>query len=69
MRRIEALGGGNRVRFCEVLDHAFLGVLGAARERPRGALEAPDKYRPVGVQLLDLEVHSFVPSVGVLRYP
>ena len=66
MRRIEALGGGNRVRFCEVLGHALLGVLGAARERSRGALGAPDKYRPLRVEVLDLEVHSFVPSFGLL---
>ena len=57
------------MRFCKVLDHAFLGVLGAARERSRVAVGATDKDRPLRVQLLDLEVHSFVPSVGVLRYP
>jgi len=66
MRRIETLGGEDRVRFCEVLNHAFPGTLSAARERSRVALGAADKHRPFRVKVLNLEVHfgSFVRVVG-----
>ena len=66
MRRIETLGGEDGVLVCEVLDHALPGTLSAARERSRVALGAADKHRPLRVKVLDLEVHSFVPSVGRL---
>ena len=69
MRRIETLGGEDRVLLCEVVGHTLPGVVVAARERSRGALGAADEYGPLRVEVLDLEVHSFVPSVGVLRYP
>lgn len=47
----------------QVLQHAFFGVLGTARERAGGAVRATDEDGPVGVQVLDLE-HDVVPSVG-----
>ena len=66
MRRIIALGGGDRVRFCKVLDHALIGVVVTARERSRGALGAADEHGPLRVEVLDLEVHSFIHSFGLL---
>ena len=48
----------------EVVGHAFPGVVVAAGERSRGALGAADEHGPLRIEVLDLEVHSFVPSVA-----